>query len=94
MYSTVIIYIYIYIYSHTHTHIYIYIYIYIYGFPGDLVVKNLPPNAEETGSIPGSGRSPEEGNGKPLQYSFLGNPMETRACQAIVHGVVKESDMT
>ena len=69
-------------------------FIYIYGFPGDLVVKNLPANAGDRGSISRSGRSPKEGNGKPLQYSFLGNPMETRACQAIVHGVVKESDMT
>ena len=57
-----------------------FIYIYIY----DLVVKNLPANAGDTGSISGSGRSPEEGNGNPLQYFFLGNPMETGACQAIL----------
>ena len=44
-----------------------------------LVVKNLPANAEDTGdtgSIPGSGRSHEEGNGNPLQYSCLENPMD------------------
>ena len=43
--------------------------------PGDSVVKNLPANAGDMGSIPGSGRSPEEGKGNPLQYSYLGNPM-------------------
>ena len=44
-----------------------------------LVVKNLPANAEDTGdtgSIPGSGRSHGEGNGNPLQYSCLENPMD------------------
>ena len=57
-----------------------------------LVVKNLPANAGEvgdTGSIPGLGRSPREGNGNPLQYSCLGNPMNRGAWQAIVHGVAK-----
>ena len=44
------------------------------GFPGNSVVKNLPANAGAMGSIPGSGRSPEEGNGDPLQYFCLGNP--------------------
>ena len=43
------------------------------------MVKNQPANAGDTGSIPGSGRSPEEGNGKPLQYSCLGNPKERGA---------------
>jgi len=46
-------------------------------FPVALVVKNLPANAgdiRKSGSIPGSGRSPREGNGNPLQYSCLGNP--------------------
>ena len=50
------------------------IYIYIMGFPGGSVLKNLPSNAETTGnvsSIPGSGRLPRGGNGKPLQYSWL-----------------------
>ena len=39
------------------------------GFPSGAVVKNPPANAEEAGSIPGLGRSTEEGNGNPLQYS-------------------------
>ena len=44
--------------------------------------------------IPGLGRSPEGGNGNPLQYCCLGNPMDSGAWQATVHGVPKESDMT
>ena len=58
------------------------------------VVKNLPANAEETGLIPGSGRSSREGNGNPLQYSCLENPMDREAWWATVHGVQKESDMS
>ena len=46
-----------------------------WGFPGGTVVKNPPANAGDSGSIPGSGRSPREGNGNPLQYSCLENPM-------------------
>ena len=53
------------------------------------MVKNLPDNAGDAGSIPGLGRFPGEGNGKPLQYSCLGNPMDRGACQAIVHGAAK-----
>ena len=49
------------------------------GFPGGSVVKNLPANAGDSGSILGPGRSPGEGNGKPLQYSCLGNPMDRGA---------------
>ena len=64
------------------------------GFPGGSVVKNTPANAEDTGWVPGSGRSPEERNGNPLQYSCLGNPMDRGAWWAIVHGVAKESDTT
>ena len=45
--------------------------IYNMGFPGGSVVKNLPTKAGDAGSIPGSGRSPGEGNGNPLQYSCL-----------------------
>ena len=45
------------------------------GFPGGSVVKNLPANAGDTGSVPGSGRSPGEGNSNPLQCSCLGNLM-------------------
>ena len=58
------------------------------------MVKNLPASAGDTGSIPGSGRSPGEGNGNLLQYSCLENPMERGAQRAAVHGVAKESDMT
>ena len=54
------------------------------GFPGGSVVKNLPANAEDTGLIPGLGRSLEEGNGNPVQYSCLGSPMDRGARQDIV----------
>ena len=47
----------------------------VLGFPGSSAVKNPPANAGDVGSIPGSGRSPGGGNGNPLQYSCLGNPM-------------------
>ena len=50
--------------------------IHLLGFPGGSVVKNPPANAGNMGSIPGSGRSPGEENGNPLQYSCLGNPKE------------------
>jgi len=58
------------------------------------VVKNLPANAGDSGLIPGLGRSPGEGNGKQLQYSYLENPLDRGAWRAAVHGVTKESDMT
>ena len=57
------------------------------------VVKNLPAKAEDTrdmGSIPGSGRSPGVGNGTPLQYSCLENPMDRGVWGATVHGVRKD----
>ena len=54
-----------------------------------LVVKNLPANAGDLGSIPGLGRAPGEGNGNPLQYSCLENPMDRGAWWATVHGVAK-----
>ena len=60
-----------------------------YGFLGGSAVKNLPASAGHTGSIPGSGRSLGEGNGNPLQYSRLGNPMDREAWWATVHGVTK-----
>ena len=63
------------------------------GFPGGSVVKNPPANAGDSGSIPGSGRYPGEGNGNPLQYSCLRNPMDRGAWQATIHGVT-ESDTT
>jgi len=50
------------------------------GFPGGSVVKNLPANAGDKGSIPELGRFPGEGNGNPLQYSCLGNPIGRGAC--------------
>ena len=50
------------------------------GFPGDI---------RDKGSIPGSGRSPGEGNGNSLQYSCLGNPMDRGAWWATVHGITK-----
>ena len=46
-------------------------------------------NAGDTGSIPGFGRSSEEGNGNPLQYSCLENPMDRGAWRATVHGVTR-----
>ena len=49
------------------------------GFPGGLEVKASASNARDPGSIPGSGRSPGEGNGNPLQYSCLENPMDGEA---------------
>ena len=49
------------------------------GFSGGSVVKNPPANSEDMGLIPGSGRSLGEGNGNPLQYSCLGNPMDRGA---------------
>ena len=56
------------------------------------VVKNLPDNtgdARDTGLIPGSGRSPGEGNGNPLQYSCLENSMGREPWRAIAHGIAK-----
>ena len=53
------------------------------------MVKNQPANAEEPDSVPGSRRSPGEGNGNPIQYSCLGNPMDRRTWWAVVHGVTK-----
>ena len=56
--------------------------------------KESACNAGEIGWIPGSGRSPGEGNGNPLQYSYLENPMDRRAWWATVHGVAKHLDVT
>ena len=57
------------------------------------MVKNLPATQADLSSIAGSGRSPGEGNGNPLQYSCLENPMDRGIWWATVHGV-KKSDMT
>ena len=62
------------------------------GFPGGMVVKNLPTNGGDTrdvGSIPGSGRSPGEGNGNLFQYSCLENHIVKGAWRATVHGVAE-----
>ena len=64
------------------------------GFSGGSVIKNPPTDARDTGSIPGSGRAPGEGNGNPLQYSCLRNPMDRGAWWATAHGVSKELDTT
>ena len=64
------------------------------GFPGGSVVKNLPANVGGDSSIPGSERSPGEGNANPLHYSCLGNPMDRGLWQATVHGIAKKSDIT
>ena len=58
------------------------------------MVKNPPANAGDSGSIPGLRRSPGEGNGYPLQYSCLENPMDRGALLAIVHGVTTELEIT
>ena len=59
------------------------------NFPGGSDGKASTYNARDLGSIPGSGRAPGEGNGNPLQYSCLENPMDRGAWQATVHGVTK-----
>ena len=68
------------------------------GFPGGSEVKASASNTGDLGSIPGLGRSPGEGNGTPLQYSCLENPMDGGAWWATVHGVAKSqtrlSDLT
>ena len=61
---------------------------------GGSVIKNPPANAGDTGSVPGSGRSPGEGNGNLLQYSCLENSMDRGTWQATVHGIAKVSDTT
>ena len=66
------------------------------GFLGSSAVTNPPSNAGDAtgamGSIPGSGRSPGEGNGNPLQYSCLENPTDRGARWTTVFGVTKELD--
>ena len=59
------------------------------GFPSGSDDKGSACNAGDSGSVTGSGRSPEEGNGYPLQYSCLENPMDRGAWQATIHGVTK-----
>ena len=62
-------------------------------FPYSSIGEEFACNAGDPGSIPGSERSPGEGNGNPLQYSCLENPMDGGAWRATVHGVT-ESDTT
>ena len=73
-------------------------YMYAYrGFSGSSVVRNLlasTGDAGDMGLITGLERSPGGGNGNPLQYSYLENPMDRGAWQAIVLGVAKELDTT
>ena len=64
------------------------------GFPGGSDSKETACNAADPGSIPGLGRSSGEGNGNPLQYSCLENPMDRRAWLATVHANAEELDMT
>ena len=59
------------------------------GFPGGSEGKAPACNAGDPGWIPGSGSSPGEGNGNPLQYSCLENPMDRAAWRATVHGMAK-----
>ena len=59
------------------------------GFPHSLVGKESACNAGDLDSISGLGKSPGEGNGNPLQYSCLENPMDRGAWQATVHGVAR-----
>ena len=61
----------------------------LYIVPSGSDGKETTCNAGDLGSIPGSGRSPGEGNGNPLQYSCLENPMDRGAWRATVHGVAK-----
>ena len=67
--------------THTHTH--------LRDFPGGSVGKEFTCNAGQPGLISGLGRFPGEGNGNPLQYSCLGNPMDRGVWQATVHGVIR-----
>jgi len=63
-------------------------------FPDGSVIKNLPVNVGDAGSIPGLGRSPGKGNGNPLQCPCLGSLLDRGAWWAPVHGVTKELDTT
>ena len=70
------------------------IYYIAWDFPGGSVVNSLPARAGDVDLISGSRRSPGEGNGNPLQHSYLGNPMDGGVWQVTAHGVPKELDMT
>ena len=66
----------------------------MYGLPSRVSSKESACNAGDLGSTPGSGRSPGEGKGNPLQYSRLGKPMDRREWRGTVHRVTKELDRT
>ena len=83
------IFIYTQIYTHTLKYIICILVIYYTVFPGDSDGKQSACSARDPGSIPGSGRSLGEGNGNPLQFSCLGNPMDRGASWATVHGVAR-----
>ena len=68
--------------------------LYVTGLPRWLSGKESTGQVGDARLIPGLGRSPGEGNGDPLQYSCLGNPMGRGAWQAAVHGITKESGTT
>ena len=70
-------------------HILVHPYILKRSLPGGQTLKMLPAMRETRVHIPGSGRLPGEGNGNPLQYSCLGNPIDRGAWRAIVPGVTK-----
>ena len=72
--------------------IYVYIYIYIYIYTDGSDANESACNEGELGLIPGLGRSPEEGNGCPIQFSCLKNPVDRGSWWPIVHGITKESD--
>ena len=80
----------IYVDTHTHTHTHVY----VYGFPGGSEGKESVCNAGDLGSIPGSGRSPGEGNGNPLQFSCLEKPHRQRSLAGYSPWGHKELDMT
>ena len=67
---------------------------YISGFPGGSVVKNMPANAGDLGSIAELGRSPGDGHGNPLQYPCLGNPHGQRSLAGYSPWGLNESDTT
>ena len=75
---------------HTHTYMH---HTQTQDFPDGSVVKNLAADVGDSGLIPGSGKSPGEGNGHPLQYSCLENPMDRGAWWALVHGVTKSQTL-
>ena len=66
----------------------------MFSFPGGSDDKVSACSVGDLGSIPGLGRSPGEGNGNPLQYACLENPMDRGVWYVTVHGGCKESDMT